>query len=85
MANPPIPVRLTDENRAWIQERACAEDRSLNYTINKTVEEARLDGARALTGKMLTGKIWNELVACAEDSGRPTRRAAAADKKAAKK
>ena len=79
MANPPIPVRLTDENRAWIQERACAEDRSLNYTINKTVEEARLgpNGARALTVKTWTDFIGRRLTAADER--------AAAKKKAAKK
>lgn len=42
MANTPISVRLTDENRAWLDRKAIDEDRSLNYLMNKLVELARL-------------------------------------------
>ena len=41
MANTPISVRLTDENRDWIEARSLREDRSLNWLINKILEQAR--------------------------------------------
>ena len=41
MANTPISVRLTDENRAWLDARSEREDRSLNWLINKLLEQAR--------------------------------------------
>lgn len=41
MANTPISVRLTDENREWLEKQADSDDRSLNYMINKLIEQAR--------------------------------------------
>jgi len=41
MANTPVSVRLTDENRQWLDQMASKEDRSLNYLINRIVEAAR--------------------------------------------
>lgn len=42
MANTPVSVRLTDENREWLEKQATALERSLNYLINKSVEKDRL-------------------------------------------
>jgi len=41
MANTPISVRLSDENRAWLVRKADEEDRSLNNMINRIIEAAR--------------------------------------------
>lgn len=46
-ANTPISVRLTDENREWLDAKASADDRSLNYLINKLVEQARASDRKA--------------------------------------
>ena len=41
MKNTPVSVRLTDENREWLDAKAARDDRSLNWLINKFVEQAR--------------------------------------------
>lgn len=41
MANTPISVRLSDENREWLERKSDEDDRSLNYMINKIIEAAR--------------------------------------------
>ena len=41
MKNTPVSVRLTDDNRSWLQKIAEAEDRSLNKLINRAIERDR--------------------------------------------
>lgn len=41
-----IQVRTSEENRDWLKEVAAKEDRSVNWTINKIVSDARM-GAQA--------------------------------------
>ena len=47
MANTPISVRLSDENREWLERKAAEDDRSLNYMINKIIETARTSDRKA--------------------------------------
>ena len=41
MKNTPLSVRLTDDNRSWLEKIAKAEDRSLNKLINRALERDR--------------------------------------------
>lgn len=36
-----IQLRTSEENRAWLKQIADKEERSVNWTINKLVSEAR--------------------------------------------
>lgn len=42
LKRPPVSVRLTKANRAWLNKLAKRENRSLNYLINRCVTLARL-------------------------------------------
>ena len=37
-----IQVRTSEENRTWLKEISAKEERSVNWTINKIVTEARM-------------------------------------------
>lgn len=36
-----IQVRTSEVNRDWLKEKAAAQDRSVNWIINKILDEAR--------------------------------------------
>ena len=38
---PPFPVRTSDEVKSWLQEKAKRNDRSVNYVINRILENAK--------------------------------------------
>ena len=54
MITTPISIRLTPENRAWLDKRVDRDDRSINYLINKVLASVRaaeaLRDARAKAG-----------------------------------
>ena len=41
MITTPISIRLTPENRAWLDKRVDRDDRSINYLINKVLASVR--------------------------------------------
>lgn len=41
-ANVQIQLRTTEETRAWLKEVADKEERSVNWMVNKIVNEARV-------------------------------------------
>lgn len=45
----PMQVRIPDSARNWLKARARAEERSMNYVLNRVLEQAQKGGFNALS------------------------------------